>query len=190
MPVSFGTTRIIFAATQGRSTGYAQLSVVNVKLPGTSALDVTDPSGDDNGPGTYQYPTSGDFQPGAFDLTRFQVSQTDSDVYLQTTIANLAPTFGNSFGAQLLDIYVRDPSVSDTSTAAPFPSRNYAMTDGSAWSERIEVQGFAAPVWINAAGDSLGSLQMVVDQTSGTVTLILPTSAFGTVGSAGRSRWR
>ena len=38
-------------------------------------------------------------------------------------------------------------------------------------------------MWVNAAGDSLGSLQMVVDQTSGTVTLILPKSAFGTVGS-------
>ena len=35
-------------------------------------LNVTDPAGDDSGPGTYQYPTSGDFQPGAFDLTRFQ----------------------------------------------------------------------------------------------------------------------
>ena len=182
VPVSFGTTRITVTATQGRSSGYAQLSVVNVKLPGTSAFDVTDPSGDDNGPGTYQYPTSGDFQPGAFDLTGFQVSQTDTDVYLQTTIGNLAPTFSTSFGAQLLDIYVRDPSVGDTSTAAPFTSRNYAMSSGSAWSERIEVQGFAAPVWVNAAGDSLGSLQMVVDQTSGTVTLILPKSVFGTVG--------
>ncbi len=183
VPVSVGTTKITVAATRGRSSGYAQLSVVNVKLPGNSALDVTDPTGDDNGPGTYQYPTSGDFQPGAFDLTEFQVSQTDSDVYIQTTIRNLAPTFGNSFGAQLLDIFIHDPSISDTSTTAAFPSRNYSIASVDAWSERIEVQGFAAPVWVNAAGDSLGSLQMVVDQTSGTVTLILPKSAFGTVAS-------
>ena len=45
------------------------------------------------------------------------------------------------------------------------------------------MQGFVAPAWVDAAGDSLGSLQMVVDQTSGTVTLILPKSAFGTVGA-------
>ena len=33
----------------------------------------TDPTGDDNGPGTYAYPTAADFKPGAYDLQRFQV---------------------------------------------------------------------------------------------------------------------
>jgi glucoamylase len=38
-------------------------------------------------------------------------------------------------------------------------------------------------VWEDASGASLGSGQQVVDQPSGTVTLVLPRSAFGTVGS-------
>jgi glucoamylase len=183
LPVSFGTTKITLSATLGNSTGYDQLSVIDVALPGTSVLDVTDPTGDDNGPGTYAYPTSGDFKPGAFDLTAFRVNQTATDVYIQAKIRNLAPTFGNSFGAQLLDVYVRDPAASVTSASAPFPSRNYAIAAPDAWSERIEVQGFAAPVWVNASGAPLGALQMVVDQASGTVTLILPRASFGTVGS-------
>jgi glucoamylase len=181
LPVSFGTTKITVGATLGNSTGYAQLSVVDVTLPGTTALDVPDPSGDDNGPGTYAYPTSGEFHLGAFDVTRFQVTQTPTQVYIQATLRDLTPTFGNSFGAQLLDLYVRDPAASSTSTAAPFASRNYSIAPASAWSERIEVQGFASPVWVNASGASLGSLQMVADQASKTVTLILPKSAFGTV---------
>ena len=41
---------------RGRSTGYAQVTVTN-EGGGSTVLDVTDPSGDDNGPGTYQYPT-------------------------------------------------------------------------------------------------------------------------------------
>ena len=181
VPVSFGPTTITATASRGRSTGYAQQSVVN--LPGTAALAVTDPTGDDNGPGTYAYPTSGDFQAGAFDLTHFEVTQTATDVYIQATIKNLTPTFGNSFGAQLLDVYVRDPAASTFSTAAAFPQRNYAIASPDAWSQRIEIQGFKPTVWVDASGTSLGSPQAVFDQASGTATLVLPKAAFGTVGS-------
>ncbi len=183
LPVGFGATTITVTATRGGSTGYDQLSVHNLALPGTTELDVTDPTGDDNGPGTYQYPTSGDFQPGAFDLTRFRVTQDDANVYVQATIANLAATFGNPFGAQLLDVFVHDPGATTTSTQPPFASRNFSIASSGAWSERIEVQGFADPVWVNPGGSSLGALQTVVDNSRGTVTLILPKSAFGTVGS-------
>ncbi len=183
LPFSFGTTKITATATKGTSTGYQQVSVIDVTLPGTSALNVTDPSGDDNGPGTYAYPTSSNFAPGAFDITGFQVTQTATDVYIQTKIRNLAPTFGNSFGAQLLDVYVRDPSASTFSTDSAFPSdRNYTIASADAWSQRIEVQGFASPVWVDAGGNAVGSLQFVVDDGSGTATLILPKSSFGTVG--------
>jgi glucoamylase len=36
---------------------------------------------------------------------------------------------------------------------------------------------------VDAAGNSLGAAQMIEDQAAGTVTLVMPTSAFGTVGS-------
>ena len=39
-------------------------------VPGDVLLDVTDPDGDDNGPGNYAYPTSANFQPGAYDIQR------------------------------------------------------------------------------------------------------------------------
>jgi glucoamylase len=183
IPVSFGSTTITATATSGRNTGYAQVSVSNALLPGTQVLRVTDPTGDDNGAGTYAYPTDSSFQPGAFDLTGMTVNQTASDVYLQVGIRNLASTFGSSFGAQLLDFYVRDPSVPNTSTAAAFPSRNYTIAQADAWSERVEAQGFAPVVWVDASGKSLGTGQLVVDQTGDTATLVLPRSAFGSVTS-------
>ena len=105
-----------------RSTGYSQLSVTNVSLPGTTVLERPDPTGDDNGPGTYAYPTNSVFVPGAFDLTNFQVSEDGTNVYIQITIANLVNTFGSDFGAQLLDIYVRNPAVSEHSTASAYPT--------------------------------------------------------------------
>ena len=64
-PVSFGSNAITVTATAagGRSTGYAQVTVTN-EGGGSTVLDVTDPSGDDNGPGTYQYPTDASFHAG------------------------------------------------------------------------------------------------------------------------------
>ena len=170
-------------ATLGDRTAYDQLSVTDVALPGTSVLSVMDPTGDDNGPGTYAYPTASDFHAGAFDLTGMKVSETDSDVYIQVSLANLDPTFGAAFGAQLLDVYVRNPAASNFSTSAAFLSRNYSIAAPDAWSERVEAQGFAPVVWDDASGASLGSAQLVADQTSKTATVILPRSAFGDVGS-------
>jgi glucoamylase len=146
-------------------------------------LTAADPSGDDNGPGTYAYPTDPSFSPGAFDLLGLQVNQTASDVYIQTKIRNLASTFGSNFGAQLLDIYVRDPAAVSHSTAAAFPQRNYTIAPADAWSERLEAQGFAPVVWEDPSGASLGNGQLIVDQPSGTATLVLRRSAFGTVAS-------
>ena len=78
-------------------------------MPGTLLLDVTDPNGDDNGPGNYAYPTSGDFQPGAFDIQQFQVYDAGSDVIFRLKTRDLTPTFGSPLGAQLVDVYVHDP---------------------------------------------------------------------------------
>ncbi|HLI61531.1 MAG TPA: glucodextranase DOMON-like domain-containing protein [Solirubrobacteraceae bacterium] len=183
LPVAMGTTTITATATKAGSTGYTQLSIDNTKVPGTTVFTVTDPAGDDNGPGTYQYPTAADFKPGAFDLLGFTVSETATKVYLQTKIANLAATFGSNFGAQLLDIYVHDPAAGTTSTAAPYASRNYTIAPADAWSEYLEAQGFAAPVWQSAAGGSLGTPQLIVDGTAGTATLVVPRATFGSVGS-------
>ncbi len=184
VPVGFGDSVLTVSATaSGNRTGYAQTSVTSEVTTGTTVLDVTDPGGDDNGPGTYQYPTDSSFHPGAFDLTRFQVISDGSTVFLRATLANLDPTFGSAFGAQLLDVYVHAPGAATTSTAAAFASRNYTIAPADAWNEMVEVQGFASPVWQDAAGNSLGTASMAVSQASKTVTIVLPQAAFGSPAS-------
>jgi len=180
VPVSFGTNVITVSATAkgGRSTGYAQVHVTN-EGGGTTVLDVTDPAGDDNGPGTYQYPTASDFAPGSFDLTRFQVLSDGTFAYLRVTLRTLTPTFGVLDGAQLLDVYVHVPGASPTSTAAAFASRNYSIAPPGAWSQRVEVQGFAPAVWVNAAGGTQGTASALAVQSDRTITVALPEAQFG-----------
>jgi len=184
VPVSFGSNVITVAATaaDGRSTGYAQVTVTN-EGGGSTVLDVSDPVGDDDGPGTYQYPTASDFVAGSFDLTRYQVLSDGTFAYLRVTLRTLVPTFGVIDGAQLLDVYVHVPGASATSTAAAFASRNYTIASSGAWSQRLEVQGFAAPVWVSAAGGTVGTPLVLANGGDRTITIALPEAQFGTPGS-------
>ena len=182
LPTSFASTTITVTATLHRSTAYVQRYVIGGPLPGTTVLSVSDPTGDDNGPGTYQYPTASDFVAGSFDVTHFAVSQDGTNVYIETALRTLVSTFGSLFGAQLLDIYVHARGAATMSTASAYPG-NMNCKIASPWSERLEAQGFASPVWVDTAGDSVGTAQLVPDGPSATATLILPESKFGTVGS-------
>ncbi len=181
----FGADVITAAATTAAgATGIAQVHVVGDLVGGTTILDVTDPTGDDNGPGTYGYPTASDFVAGSFDITRFQVLEQGGTVYLRTTLRTLVDTFGSPDGAQLLDVYVHEPGASPTSTAAPFASRNYTIAPTDAWSQRLEVEGFASPVWQDANGNQVGTVTAVVaSPTARTITIALPAAQFGTPSS-------
>jgi glucoamylase len=183
-PVSFGEVALTVTATApDGSTSRARRTVVGDIVGGSTVLDVTDPDGDDNGPGTYAYPTAADFHPGAFDLQRFQVITDATTVYLRTTVRDLSPTFGNQIGAQLLDVFVQDPSVSARVTDGSFPARNYTIAAPDAWTQRVEVQGFAAPVWQNAGGTGLSGAAVRASGTTRTITIALPRTTFGTPAS-------
>ncbi|HEU5158752.1 MAG TPA: glucodextranase DOMON-like domain-containing protein [Streptosporangiaceae bacterium] len=179
-PVSFGTVVLTVAVTDGPRTAYAQRSVVGELTGGTTVLDVTDPDGDDHGPGTYAYPTSADFHDGAFDLRRFRVITDASSVFLQATIRDLSPTFGSPIGAQLLDVYVGRPGSAATSTDPAFPQRGHRLADP--WTQRLEVQGFAAPVWVDATGAARPGAAVRSSATTRTITIALPRETFGDPG--------
>ena len=114
-------------------------------MPGTLLLDVTDPNGDDNGPGNYAYPTNAAFHAGAFDIQRFQVFDAGTDVIFRVQTRDLTATFGSPLGAQLVDVYVHVPGAATTSTAAANGTttlRNFTIAPAFAWSRLIQVQGF------------------------------------------------
>jgi glucoamylase len=182
VPLGFLTNVLTVAAATRDGTGYARRTVVSEALPGPALLDVTDPAGDDNGPGTYAYPTAADFHDGAFDIRRFQVIDAGDTVYLRTQLRDLTPTFGSALGAQLLDVFIRDPAKRLFSTAAPFPSRNYTVAADSAWSSRIEVQGFAGPVFADASGAGVGDVTVTANQATTSILLAVPKAALGTPG--------
>jgi glucoamylase len=177
---SSGGTNLLLVTSTGRDGGTAQveLTVVRDVVAGTPIYDRTDPAGDDNGPGTYQYPSAGDFHAGAFDLTDFQIYDTGTTVTFRVQTADLSATFGSSFGAQLLDLYVHDPSATATSTAAAYPNMNYSIEPASAWDRLIEVQGFGQR-FVDSSGTTVGSVTSRSNAVSRYTTFSVDKSALG-----------
>jgi glucoamylase len=183
-----GTDVITVAATAPTgATGFAQATVFYDFVPGTLVFSATDPTGDDNGPGTYAYPTAADFHAGAYDLQQFQVYDSGTDsVTFRVQTADLSATFGSPLGAQLVDVYVDNPAGGTTSTAASFPGRNYAIDAGSAWNRLIEVQGFGQR-FVDAAGNTVGPVQISANSLSRYITFSVSKSALGGTPASGWS---
>jgi glucoamylase len=182
VPIEGGTIVLdVVATSPAGATAHQRRTVVFDFTPGTVLLDVTDPDGDDHGPGNYAYPTSTNFQDGAFDIQRFQVLDNDTEVVFRLQTRNLSPTFGSPLGAQLVDVYVRDPDAGATSTAASFPQRNYQIAADSAWSRLIEVQGFGQR-YIDATGATLGTVTVRANEISRFITFSVPKSTLGQPG--------
>jgi hypothetical protein len=186
--VSPGTTVITVVATAADGgTAHSTRTVVWDFVPGTKILDVADPTGDDNGPGNYAYPTASDFHAGAFDITDFQVyddSAGSGNIIFRLQTRDLTPTFGSPLGAQLVDVYVHDPTAAaaDTSTSASFSQRNYQIAPSAAWDRLIEVQGFGQR-YIDAHGTTLGTVAIRANQISRYITFSVPASSLGHPGS-------
>lgn len=186
--ISPGTTVLSVAATSPTgATAHTTRTIVWDFVAGTMLLDVADPAGDDNGPGNYAYPTAGDFHAGAFDMLRFQVIDDGTNIVFRVQTRDLSPTFGSPLGAQLVDVYVRDPgaAAADTSTAAAFaslplgqPHRNYVIAPTSAWNRLVEVQGFGQQ-YVDAHGTTLGTVTIHANQISRFITFSVPKASLG-----------
>jgi carbohydrate-binding DOMON domain-containing protein len=184
--VTAGTNVLVITATAPNgATAQTTRTLVNDVVNGTLLFDTADPTGDDNGPGNYAYPTASDFHAGAYDLTDFQVYDTGSTVTFRVQTRDLTPTFGSPIGAQLVDVYVHQPAASPTSTAASFPQRNYTIASGGAWSRLIEVQGFGQR-FIDANGTTVGTVNNIKgNQVSRYITFTVDKSALGGTPASG-----
>lgn len=183
VPVIPGNTVLnTVAVSPTGATSHDQRTIVWDFTAGNVVLDITDPSNDDSGPGNYVYPLASDFHAGAFDMQDFRViiSPDGSTTTFKLQLRDLTPTFGSPLGAQLVDVYVHNPNAlpGDTSTMAAYASRNYVIDQSSAWSRLLEVQGFGQS-YLDAHGNSQGTITISANAISRTITFSVPTASLG-----------
>ncbi|MGE5509074.1 MAG: glucodextranase DOMON-like domain-containing protein [Chitinophagales bacterium] len=93
---------------------------------------LSDPAGDDRGPGTYQYPRDAMFVPGLFDLRRFTVTYDARSIHFRLTFGALTNPWGapEGFYHQRVDLYLdTEPGAGRTAPLRPganvrFPARH------------------------------------------------------------------
>ena len=56
-------------------------------------ISLADPKGDDNGPGTYTYPTDPAYKKGSFDLTEVEIKDAGANLELETFRGSIASDF-------------------------------------------------------------------------------------------------
>ncbi len=154
----------------------------------TYILDVSDPAGDDNGPGTYTYPTDSVFAPGVFDLRTFRVGYDDDDLVFKFTFHGAIPNPWNSpnnLALQTLDVYVDKDPGAGSGARLLLPGRNAALAAGHGWEYAVWAEGWTPqfiapdPATLEPKQVTGVSFKIIVDPGSSTVTLRVPRSAFG-----------
>jgi glucan 1,4-alpha-glucosidase len=170
-------TAVAVGADGGTTLERRTLTSVNF---GTRLGSISDPVGDDNGPGTYVYPTNGAFTAGAFDITALDVYDAGDTVNF---VVSLDGVIGNPWGGDQLSVQRVDLYVSPASAAGdPVDAR----LGTNARLERpfdvvISGSGFATPAVRDASGAVLADATLLVLPEAGQIALTVPKSALGDI---------
>jgi carbohydrate-binding DOMON domain-containing protein len=156
------------------------------------ALEVTDPTGDDHGPGAYTYPTDPVFGAGAYDLTAFSVGESGDDLVFSFEVATTIQNPWDSpigLSVQTFDVYVDTDPGAATGARLFLPGRNASWVEGGGWERALTIEGWQSALY-EAAPDGTNEVtqptfKVLVFPDKGRVVARLPRALFpnGDLGS-------
>jgi len=105
-----------------------------------NGFKLSDPVGDDKGPGTYVYPTDAVYKPGSFDLTEFEVVPKGDQVEFRVTVKSKiddpwdsAAWGGNGFSVQMAFIHIDTDHQKGSGVRDGLPGTNVRFAEDEAW---------------------------------------------------------
>lgn len=143
---------------------------------------VTDPVGDDNGPGTYVYPRDAVFGPGDFDLKRVEVYRDEKYVSFKLNIARVTNCWNApaGFSVQTIDIYLRTGKAKEGGESRSLPGRRVTFGTGSEWDYAIWVEGWIQKI-IRPGLEEIRDAKVPVyaDNAQGVIVVRVPIATVG-----------
>ncbi|MGI9667304.1 MAG: glucodextranase DOMON-like domain-containing protein [Acidimicrobiia bacterium] len=175
----------------GSGSTAPELGRGEMQVPDISNVEILfqseDPTGDDNGPGTYTYPTDQVFGPGSYDLTRFTVGQSGEELVFEFEVnAPIVNSWDSPTGLsiQSFDVYVDvDPGASNGARTL-IDGRNASLSAGNGWERALAVEGwptFTALFEADASGtanETQPSMTILVFGDQGRVVVRIDRSLF------------
>jgi hypothetical protein len=188
VPLALGRNAVTLAALgPDGGTALAQRTVTSTNL-GTPIGAVSDPAGDDRGPGNDGHPTETPFVPGAFDLTRLGVYQADDTVNLAVAIdgALTNPWGGDQISAQRFDVYVRPGGATSSGEVPARPGTDAEIA--APYSFVVTADGFSGSAIRSADGTVVGPAELTALPDQHLLVISVPAGAFAGL-NLGSSRY-
>ena len=151
----------------------------------TILLEISDPSGDDHGPGTYTYPTDAVFTAGSYDIQSFQVGFDEQNIVFRFFLGgpiNNSWDSPNGLSIQTFDIYL-DTDGDGQGGQALLPGRNLSVRQ-AAWDYAITVEGWEYGIYTPGEEGpqriaESSEFQVAVDPGQQRVSIRIPKSLLG-----------
>lgn len=124
----------------------ASLAALCAALPAAAGtvVKLSDPVGDDDGPGTYKYPTDPVYKPGSFDMTQFEVVTSGDQVEFRVSVNariedpwDSAAWGGNGFSIQMVFIHIDTDHKKGSGVRDGLPGTNIRFAEDEAWDRAV-----------------------------------------------------
>lgn len=150
-------------------------------------LEVQDPEGDDNGPGTYIYPTDAVFKDSVFDVGTFTVGTDSENLVIRFSfVGPVENPWGSpiGFSLQTMDVYIDTDPGAGTGARMLLPGRNAALQENYGWELAIWAEGWNSQV-VQPDSETLepknyseasSAMKLVADSNQKTITIRVPLS--------------
>ena len=162
---------------------------VHVKVPqitaGKLVMTMTDPIGDDIGPGSYTYPTNALFTPGVFDLVKTEIYDDQDDltfkIYIYGELNNLWDSpIGLSL--QTIDLYFDVDGVPNSGEIKALGGRRAVFDSGAAWEYAVWVEGWHQKIFAADGSEVKAAVRVSTDPITKSISISVPKQAIGYAG--------
>jgi hypothetical protein len=150
------SVRWLLATVLLASTGPATAADTAPTCAPDGGVTIPDPTGDDDGPGTYTYPTDAVYKPGSFDITEFKVVPKGDTVEFRVTVNSRIEDpwdsqawGGNGFSVQMAIIHIDTDHVKGSGVTAGLPGTNVRFAEDEAW-DRVVIISPQGPTRVNS----------------------------------------
>ena len=107
---------------------------------GKGSIAFSDPSGDDNGPGEYVYPTDAVYAPGSFDMTGVEIDYSERRVNFTVDFDSRMEDpwgMGTGFAVQMVLIFIDTDGKAGSGYSEGLPGLNIAFAEGHEWDKVV-----------------------------------------------------